>query len=51
VKSINEPATNSKSKSVRDLYRWVIEFKRVYEPRSSLVKYESSDLLADSHNV
>jgi hypothetical protein len=48
---INELATNSKNKNVRDLYRGINEFKRGYQPRSDLVKDENSDLLADSHNI
>jgi hypothetical protein len=37
---INELATNSKSKNIRDLYRGISEFKRGYRPRSNLVKDE-----------
>jgi hypothetical protein len=29
---INELATNSKNKNIRDLYRGVNEFKRFYKP-------------------
>jgi hypothetical protein len=48
---INELATNSKNKNIRDLYREINEFKRGYQPRNNLVKYETGDLLADSHNI
>jgi hypothetical protein len=48
---INEFATNSKNKHIRDLYRGINEFKRGYQPRNNLVKDENSDLLADSHNI
>jgi hypothetical protein len=48
---INELATNSKKKNVRDLYRGINECKRGYQPQSNLVKYENGDLLADSHNI
>jgi hypothetical protein len=48
---INELATNSKNKNIRDLYRGIIGFKRVYQPRNNLVKDENRDLLADSHNI
>jgi hypothetical protein len=34
---INEPATNSKDKNIRDLYRKLNEFKRSYQPRHNLV--------------
>jgi hypothetical protein len=48
---INELVTNSKNKNIRDLYRGINEFKRVYQPRNNLVKDENSDLLADSYNI
>jgi hypothetical protein len=32
---INELATNSKYKNIRDLYRGINEFKRGYRPRSN----------------
>jgi hypothetical protein len=48
---INELATNSKNKSIRDLYRGINEFKRGYQPRNNLVKDENGDLLADFHNI
>jgi hypothetical protein len=48
---INELATNSKNKNIRDLYRGMSEFKRGYHPRNNLVKDENSDFLADSHNI
>jgi hypothetical protein len=48
---IKELATNSENKNVRDLYRGINEFKRVYQPRSNLVKDENVDLLTDSINT
>jgi hypothetical protein len=48
---INELATNSKNKNIRDLYRGINEFKRGYQPRSNLVKDENGDLLAESNNA
>jgi hypothetical protein len=48
---INELATNSKNKNIRDLYRGINEFKRDYQPRSNLVKDENGDLLADSNTI
>jgi hypothetical protein len=48
---IDELATNSKNKNIRDLYRGVDDFKRSYQPRSNLVKVENGDLLADSHSI
>jgi hypothetical protein len=46
---INELATNSKNKNIRDLYRGIDKFKRGYQPRSNLVKDPNGDLFADSH--
>jgi hypothetical protein len=48
---INQLATNSKNKNIRDLYRGIIGFKGGYQLRNSLVKDENGDLLADSHNI
>jgi uncharacterized protein YaaR (DUF327 family) len=48
---INELATNSKNKNIRDRYIGINEFKRGYQPRNNLVKDENGDLLADSHNI
>jgi hypothetical protein len=47
---IDELATNSKNKNIRDLYRGINKFKQGYQPRSNLVKDEN-DTLADSHNT
>jgi hypothetical protein len=48
---INELATNSKNKNIRDLYRRINEFKRRYQPKNNLVKDENGDLCVDSHNI
>jgi hypothetical protein len=48
---MNELAMNNKTNKTRDLYRGINEFKKGYLPRSSLVKDENGDLLADSHNI
>jgi hypothetical protein len=48
---MNELATNSKMKNIRDLYRGINEFKRDYQPRSNLIKDENGDLLADSNTI
>jgi hypothetical protein len=48
---INELATNSKNKHIRDLYRGINEFKRCCQMRYILVKDENGDLLADSHSI
>jgi hypothetical protein len=47
---IDELATNSANKDIRDLYRRINEYKGGYQPRSNLVKDENSDFLAYSHN-
>jgi hypothetical protein len=48
---INELATSSKNKYIRDMYRGINEFKRGYQPRNNLVKDENGDLLADSNTI
>jgi hypothetical protein len=48
---INELATTSNNKNIRDLYRGINEFNWSYQPKSNLVKDENGDLLADSHNI
>jgi hypothetical protein len=48
---INELATKSKNKNIRDLYRRINEFKMDYQPRNNLLKDENGDLLMDSHNI
>jgi hypothetical protein len=48
---INELATNSKKKNIRDLYRGISEFQRGYQPRTNLVKDDNGDLLADYQNT
>jgi hypothetical protein len=48
---INDLATNSKNKNIRELYRGINEFKRGYQPRKNLVEDENGYLLADSANI
>jgi hypothetical protein len=48
---INELATNSINKNIRDLYTKIKGFKRGYQPGNNLVKDENGDLLVDSHNI
>jgi predicted NACHT family NTPase len=38
---IDEIATNSNNKNIRDLYRGINDFKMGYQPRSNLVKDEN----------
>ena len=48
---IEELETNSKVNNVRDLYRGINDFKKGYQPRTTIVKDEKGDLLADSHSI
>jgi hypothetical protein len=48
---INELESNSKNKNIRDLYRGITEFKKGYQPKTNLVKYEWGDLLADPQKI
>jgi hypothetical protein len=48
--NINELATNSKNKNIRDLYRGINVFERGYQPISNLLKDENGDVRADSHS-
>jgi hypothetical protein len=48
---INELATNSTKKKIRDLYRGINAFKRAYQPRGNLVNDGNGDLLADSPDI
>jgi hypothetical protein len=43
----NELATQHKN--IRDLYRGIKEFRDSYQPRTTLLKDDNGDLLADSH--
>jgi prefoldin subunit 5 len=40
---INELATHSENKNIRDLYRGINELKKGYQPRTYLVKDEDGD--------
>jgi hypothetical protein len=48
---IEELETNSKIYNVRDLYRGINDFKKGYQPRTTIVKDEIGDLVADSHSI
>jgi len=41
----------SKIKNIRDLYRGINDFKKVYQPGTNIVKDEKGDLVADSHSI
>jgi hypothetical protein len=40
--------TNSKIKSIRDLYRGIYDLKKSYQPRTNKVKDDKGDLVAVS---
>ena len=46
---IEEFETNSKINNVRDLYRGINDFKKGYQPRTTTVKDEKGDLVADQY--
>ena len=48
---IEELETNSKINNVRDLYRGINDFKKGYQPRTTIVKDEKGDLVADPHSI
>ena len=48
---IEELETNSKINNVGDLYRGFNDFKKGYQPRTTIVKDEKGDLVADSHSI
>jgi hypothetical protein len=48
---IEELETNSKLKSIKDLYRGIIDLRKGYQPRSNIVKDEKGDLVADYHSI
>ena len=48
---IEELETNSKINNVRDLYRAINDFKKGYQPGTTIVKDEKGDLVADSHSI
>jgi hypothetical protein len=44
---INELETNNKNKNIRDYYRSINEFEKVYRPRINIIKDENGNLIAD----
>jgi hypothetical protein len=47
----NEFEINSNNKNIRDLHRGINEFKKGQHPRTTLMKDENGDLLADFHII
>ena len=48
---IEELETNSKINKVRDLHRGINDFKKGYQPRTTIVKDEKGVLVADPHSI
>jgi hypothetical protein len=48
---IEELETNSKIKTVRDMYRGTDDFKKGYQPRTNTVKDGKGYLVVDSHSI
>ena len=48
---IEELETNSKINNVRDLYCGINVFKKGYQPRTTILKDEKGDLVADPHSI
>ena len=48
---IEDLETNSKIKSIRDLYRGISDFKKGYQPRTNIVKDETGDLGTGSYSI
>jgi len=48
---VEELETNSKINRFRDLYRGINDFKKVYQPRTTKVKNEKGDFVADPHSI
>jgi hypothetical protein len=48
---IEELETDNKINNVRDLYRVINDFQKGYQPRTSIVKNEKGDLVAESDSI
>jgi len=48
---IEDLKNNSKIKNSKDLYRGINDFKKGYQSRTNIVKYEKGDLVADSYSI
>jgi len=46
-----EIETNSKIKTIGFFYRGISVFKKVYQPRCNIVKYEKGDMVAESNSI
>ena len=48
---VEELETKSKINNVMDLYRGINDFKKGYQPRTTIVKDEKGDLVADPQSI
>jgi hypothetical protein len=48
---IEDLGTNYKMKIVRGLYRGFSDFKNGYQPRTTIVKEKTGDLVTDSYSI
>jgi len=48
---IAELETNNKIKNITDLFGGISDFKKGYQPRNNVVKYEKGDLVTDFHGI
>ena len=48
---LSEIDTNSKNKNITDLYKGIKDFKKRYQARVNVIKYENQELLADSNSI
>ena len=49
--TIDDFETNTKLTNIRDLYIVITDFKRGYQPRTTIVKVEKGDLFIDCHSI
>jgi len=48
---IEDLETNGMLQYIRDLYRYISDLKKGYQPRTNIVKEETGDLVTDSHSI
>ena len=48
---IDELESNSKIINIRDMSRGIIDFKKIYQPRTNIVNDEKRDLVTDCHSI
>jgi hypothetical protein len=48
---LDELESNSKIRNTRDLNRGINNYKKVYQPRTNILKDENCDLVTDCHSI